>query len=112
MIGLGAACLGSVATFSGRLAAAIGRKREAADLFQQGLAANSALRAPVCVARTELEYARALGPGRRGQELISKAERSAVELGLEKLTHDAQELRGVWAGGKSRLSRTLPSPSS
>jgi tetratricopeptide (TPR) repeat protein len=112
VIGLGAACLGSVATFAGRLAAAIGRKREAADLFEQGLAANSALRAPVCVARTELEYARALGPGRRGQELVSRAERSAVELGLEKLTHDAQQLRGVWAGRKSRSPRTLPSPSS
>jgi hypothetical protein len=37
------------------LAAAIGRKREAADLFERGLAANTALRAPLCVARTELE---------------------------------------------------------
>jgi hypothetical protein len=112
VIGLGAACLGSVATFAGKLAAAIGAKREAADLFEQGLAANSALRAPVCLARTELDYARVLGPGRRGQELVSGAERSAVELGLDNLARDAQQLRGVWAGGKSRLSRTLPSPSS
>jgi tetratricopeptide (TPR) repeat protein len=112
VIGLGAACLGSVATFVGKLAAAIGAKGEAADLFERGLAANSALRAPVCIARTELEYARVLGPRRRGQELVSRAERSAVELGLDKLARDAQQLRGVWTGGKSRLSRTLPSPSS
>ncbi|MGZ4218928.1 MAG: ATP-binding protein [Solirubrobacteraceae bacterium] len=112
VIGLGAACLGSVATFAGRLAATIGRRREAAELFEQGLAANTALRAPACVARTELEYARALGPGRRGQDLVSSAERAAVQLGLDKLARDAEQLRSVWANGKSRLSRTLPSPSS
>jgi len=112
VIGLGAACLGSVATFLGQLAAGIGRAREAAELFEQGLAANTALRAPVCVARTELEYARALGPGRRGQDLVAAAERAAAHLGLDKLARDAQQLRSVWAGGKSRSSRTLPSPSS
>ena len=112
VIGLGAACLGSVATFVGRLSAVIGRKREAAELFEQGLAANTALRAPVFIARTELEYARALGPGRRGQELVAAAERAAERLGLDKLAHDAEQLRSVWARGKTRLPRTLPSPSS
>jgi hypothetical protein len=112
VIGLGAACLGSVATFVGRLAAAIGHKREATQLFEQGLVSNSALRAPLCVARTELEYARALGPGRRGQELVAAAERAAARLGVEKLARDAEQLRSVWASGKSRLPRTLPSPSS
>ena len=73
---------------------------------------NTALRAPRCVARTELEYARALGPGRRGQELVAAAERAAARLGLDKLARDAEQLRSVWASGKSRLSRTLPSPSS
>ena len=100
VIGLGAACLGSVATFLGRLSAVIGRKREAAELFEQGLAANTALRAPVFVARTELEYARALGPGRRGRELVAGAERAAVQLGLPKLAHDAEQLRSVWARAK------------
>ena len=112
VIGLGAACLGSVATFAGRLAATIGRRREATELFEQGLVANTALRAPACVARTELEYARALGPGRRGQDLVASAERAAVQLGLDKLARDAEQLRSVWASGKRRLSRTLPSPSS
>ncbi|MGZ4186767.1 MAG: ATP-binding protein [Solirubrobacteraceae bacterium] len=112
VIGLGAACLGSVATFVARLAMAIGLKHEAAELFEQGLAANAALRAPACVGRTELEYARLLGPGRRGQDLLAGAEQAAAQFGLHKLARDAEQLRSVWAGGKSRLSRTLPSPSS
>jgi hypothetical protein len=112
VIGLGAVCLGSVATFVGRLAATIGHKREATKLFEQGLVSNSALRAPLCVARTELEYARVLGPGRRGQELVAAAERAAARLGVDKLARDAEQLRSVWAEGKSRLPRTLPSPSS
>jgi hypothetical protein len=112
VVGLGAVCLGSVATFVGRLAAVIGRKREAGALFEQGLVANTALRAPLCVARTELEYARALGPGRRGEELVAAAERAATRLGVDKLARDAEQLRIVWAGGKSRLPRSLPSPSS
>jgi hypothetical protein len=112
VIGLGAVCLGSVATFVGRLAATIGDKREATQLFEQGLVSNSALRAPLCVARTELEYARLLGPGRRGQELVAAAERAAARLGVDKLARDAEQLRSVWASGKDRLPRTLPSPSS
>jgi hypothetical protein len=112
VIGLGAVCLGSVATFLGRLCTTIGQKRDATELFEKGLAANSALRAPACVGRTELEYARALGSGRRGQELVARAESTAAEYGLDKLARDAEHLRSVWAGGKSRLPRTLPSPSS
>jgi hypothetical protein len=101
-----------VATFAGRLAAAIGRNGEAAELFERGLAANTALRAPLCAARTELEYARAVGPGRRGQELVAAAERTAARLGVDKLARDAEQLRSVWASGKDRLPRTLRSPSS
>jgi DNA-binding SARP family transcriptional activator len=112
VVGLGAACLGSVATFVGRLAGVIGREREAAALFEQGLAANTALRAPLCVARTELVYARALGPGRRGEELVAAAERTAARLGVDKLARDSEQLRSVWASEKSRLPRSLPSPSS
>jgi hypothetical protein len=112
VIGLGAACLGSVATFVAKLAATIGLKSEAAGLFEQGVAANTALRAPACVARTELAYARLLGPGRRGKDLLAGAEHAAAEFGLRKLARDAEQLRTVWAGGESRLSRTLPSPSS
>src|SRR5262249_546037 len=112
VVGLGAACLGSVATFLAKLAAAIGQKRDATELFEQGLAANIAFRAPAWVGRTELEYARALGSGRRGQELLARAESAAAEYGLDKLARDAEHLRSVWAGGKSRLPRTLPSPSS
>ena len=112
VIGLGAVCLGSVATFLGKLAATTGREREAARHFEQALAANAALRAPACVARTELEYARLLGTGRRGQELLAAAERTAARLELDKLARDTAQLRSVWARGKNRLPRSLPSPSS
>lgn len=112
VVGLGAVCLGSVATFLGKLAATMGRDREAAEHFEQGLAANGALRAPVCVARTQLEYARMLGPGRRGHELLESAQGTAAQLGLDKLAGEAVQLHTVWVSDKSRLSRTLPSPSS
>ena len=65
VIGLAAVCLGSAETFLGKLAATMGRDREAAAHFERALAANRPLRAPVCVARTQLDYARALGQGRR-----------------------------------------------
>jgi hypothetical protein len=112
VIGLGAACLGPVAMFLGKLAATIGRQREAAEHFERSLAAGAALRAPVCVARTELANARTLGPGRRGQELLAAAARIGGQLGLDKLARDSEQLRSVWSSGKSRLTRTLPSPSS
>ncbi len=111
VIGLAAVCLGSVATFVGKLAKTIGRDREAAAHFEQALEANTALRAPVCLAHTQLDYARALGPGLRAQELIDSATETAHILGLQKLARRSGEL-GARAPGEGRLPRPLPSPGS
>ncbi len=87
VVGLAAACLGSVESFLGRLAATMGRSAEAERHFERALAANAALRAPACLARTQVDYACALGNlGVRGgppaAELLAAAGRAAAELGL------------------------------
>jgi DNA-binding SARP family transcriptional activator/tetratricopeptide (TPR) repeat protein len=106
VVGLAAICLGSVATFLGKLAATIGRDREAAEHFEHALVANEALRAPVCVARTQLDYARALGPGQRARELVESASLTAARLGLQDVARRAAALAREEGG----LPRTLPSP--
>jgi hypothetical protein len=94
VVGLAAVCLGSVATFLGKLAATIGRDREAVDHFERALVANESLRAPVCLAHTQLDYARALGPGPRAQQLTESASLAAARLGLQKVARHADLLRG------------------
>jgi DNA-binding SARP family transcriptional activator len=111
VVGLAAVCLGSAASFVGKLAATIGNDRDAAALFERALDANTALRAPVCLAHTQLDYARALGPGPRAQELIESAAGTAQTLGLRKLARRVVELGGR-AAGEGRLPWTLPSPGS
>ena len=108
VIGLGAACLGSVATFVGRLSAVIGRKREAAELFEQGLAANTALRAPVFIgapsSSTRAHWDR--GVGARSWSPPPSAPRE--RLGLDKLAHDAEQLRSVWAAARLGCHERYP----
>ena len=82
VIGLAAVCLGSAASVLGRLAATMGRADLAAEHFERALEANAALGAPACLARTQVDYARALGPGPRADELLAEAGRAASELGL------------------------------
>ncbi len=82
VIGLAAVCLGSAASFLGRLAATMGRTDLAAEQFERALAANAALGAPACLARTQVDYARALGPGPRSEELLALAGRTASDLAL------------------------------
>jgi hypothetical protein len=95
VIGVGAACQGAAARYLGRLAAAVGRREEAAEHFEQALAANTALRAPVCLARTQLDYARLLGPrSRRGRSLIDEAAATAEELGLVAVAQTAESIGG------------------
>jgi DNA-binding SARP family transcriptional activator/tetratricopeptide (TPR) repeat protein len=106
VVGLAAVCLGSVEGFLGKLAAAIGREREAAEHFERALVVNQVLLAPVCVARTQLDYARALGPGDRARELVSEASRTAARLGLEDVARRAAAI----ADDEPGLRRTLPSP--
>jgi len=111
VVGLAAVCLGSVATFVGKLAATIGNERGAAAHFEHALDANAALRAPVCLAHTQLDYARALGPGPRAEELIESAANTAQALGLQKLARRAADL-ACGERGERGLPRTLPSPGS
>ena len=94
MIGLAAVCLGSAASFLGRLAATMGRSDEARRHFERALEANAALRAPACLARTQVDYARALGPGPRADELVAAAGRAASELGLGAVARKIAELPG------------------
>jgi len=93
VIGFAAVCLGSAASFLGKLAATMGRADLASQHFEHALAANAALGAPACLARTQVDYARALGPGRRSQELIAAAGRSASELGLGAVARKVAELQ-------------------
>jgi DNA-binding SARP family transcriptional activator len=82
VIGLAAVCLGSAASFLGRLAATMGQIDLAVGHFERALEANAALGASACLARTQVDYARALGPGPRSEELLALAGRAASELGL------------------------------
>jgi DNA-binding SARP family transcriptional activator len=94
VIGLAAVCLGSAASFLGRLAATMGRTYDARRHFKRALEANAALGAPACLARTQVEYARALGPGPQADELLADAGRVAAELGLGAVARKIAELGG------------------
>ena len=101
VIGLAAVCLGSAASFLGKLAATVGRAEEAAAQFEHALAANAALRAPGCLARTQVDYARLIGsPGypdpshsARAGELLEAAGDAAARLGLGAVARKAAVLR-------------------
>ena len=83
VIGLAAVCLGSAASFLGKLAATMGDAALAERHFERALVVNERLRAPACLARTQVDYARALGMGSpRAAELLAAAERTAADLGL------------------------------
>jgi DNA-binding SARP family transcriptional activator len=95
VIGLAAVCLGSAARQLGRLAAAMGRSAEAAEHFQRAIAANTALRAPVWLAQTQLDYAQLLGSGdRTARTLIDSAAQVAQQLTLPAVARRAAALRG------------------
>ena len=107
VIGLAAVCLGSAARFLGKLAATMGRTVEAERHFERALEANAALGAPACLAHTQVDYARALGPGPRATELLAAAARTAAELGLGAVARKVAELdRGLGSGATSASPRT------
>jgi tetratricopeptide (TPR) repeat protein len=89
VIGLGAVCLGSAARYLGRLAAATGRTGDATEHFEHALAANAALRAPVCLAHTQVDFAQLLEGGRRAEQLRAEAAQTAQRLGLPMLARRA-----------------------
>ncbi len=91
--GIGVVCLGSAARYLGKLAATMGREREAARHFQQALKENGGLQAPVLLARTQLDYAAALGGSPRAQRMIDESAATASELGVGGLARLVAELR-------------------
>jgi len=95
VIGLAAVCLGSAESFLGKLAASMGDSGRAERHFERALTANAKLGAPACLARTQVDYARALGGGPRAAELIAAATQTAAELGLGAVTRKVAELERV-----------------
>jgi hypothetical protein len=94
VIGLGVVCEGAAARYLGRLAAVTGRRREAERHFEQALEQNAALGAPACLARTQLEFAQALGlRSARARALLDSASVAARELGLPAIARRASALR-------------------
>ncbi len=93
VVGLATVCLGSTARYVGRLAAVTGRHEEAFECFEQAVAANTALKAPVWLAHTQVDYAHALGPGRHASELLEAAERTALTMRLPRVSRRLEQLR-------------------
>jgi tetratricopeptide (TPR) repeat protein len=89
VVALAAACEGAVARPLGRLAAVLGQTDDAIRHFEHALERNERLGAPVCLARTQLDYAQAIGDR---AELIEAAARIADEHGLEALSRRAASL--------------------
>jgi DNA-binding SARP family transcriptional activator/tetratricopeptide (TPR) repeat protein len=97
VIGLAAACLGSAAGFLGKLAATMGRGELAVKHFERAMAANLELQAPGCLARVQLDYARAiatLAPGDpRAGQLLDAAAEAAERQGLGAVARKIAALR-------------------
>jgi len=93
VIGLAAVCLGAAARFLGGLAATVGNEGEAAGHFQRALEVNSALKTPLYLSHTQLDYAALVGPGQEADELIDAARRTAERLELPKLARRIEQLQ-------------------
>jgi len=93
VIGFGAVCEGPTARHLGLLAACTGARREADEHFRHALAANAAMRAPVHLAHTQLDYAALLGRGAQARELIDAADTAGRALGLPSVIARAAQLR-------------------
>jgi tetratricopeptide (TPR) repeat protein len=96
VIGLAVVCNGSAARYLGRLAATMGSERDATAHFERALVADAALKAPVCLARTQLAYASMLGPDSpRARALLASATATAEKLQLSAVLRRAAQLN--WA---------------
>jgi DNA-binding SARP family transcriptional activator/tetratricopeptide (TPR) repeat protein len=94
VIGLGAACLGSVQRPLGRLALVLGRREEAITRLRAAVAANEALRATIELAHARLDLADALEGDPEAGPLIERAAAIASEHGLTRVRRRAELLRG------------------
>jgi hypothetical protein len=95
VIGHGAVCLGPAARYLGRLAHATDRLDEALAHLASAIDSCVALRAPVQLAHTRLDYATALrSAGRAGEArgLVEQAAATAQELGLPLVARRAEAM--------------------
>jgi tetratricopeptide (TPR) repeat protein len=94
VVALAALCLGSAARYLGQLALTIGRHDEAIEHFEQALVGNAALRSPLWLAHTQLDYAKAVRGSSSAVKLVDTAAETARELDLPQVARRAREIRG------------------
>ena len=87
------AAVAYVARQLGKLAAVIGRQRDAASHFHRALEVHTQLKAPVLIAHTQLDHAEALGRGPRAARMIDEAADTAAELDLPAVAGRVERLR-------------------
>ena len=101
VVGNAVSCQGSAERTLGLLAAALGRRDEAARHFEAALAFNARIGARVWTARTQHDYAAMLlerrdpGDRERAEALLAEAAAAADELGLVDIGHRVRRLGGV-----------------
>jgi predicted ATPase/DNA-binding SARP family transcriptional activator len=95
VVGIAAVCLGSTARYLGRLALVMGDTGTALGHLELALRSNTALRASVQLAHTQLDYAAALGPGTKAREHVAAAEKTAQELHLPAVERRLEKLRAL-----------------
>jgi DNA-binding SARP family transcriptional activator len=93
VIGIAAVCLGSTERYLGRLATTLGDQAMAVEHLEAAIRANTALGAPVQLAHTQLDYARAFSAGPKARARVAAAERTALELHLPAVARRVEELR-------------------
>ena len=105
VIGLGTVCLGSVARYLGRLAAAFGDQAIARGHFERAVEANRNLHASLQLAHTQLDYARALGAGPKAKALVEAASHAAEELHLPSIARRGAEIEGRLGTRRAELHK-------
>jgi DNA-binding SARP family transcriptional activator len=95
VVGLGAVCLGSTARYLGRLAMTMDDRDSARAHLELAQRNNEALRAPVELAHTRLDYALVVEQRSQARNLVAAAASVAAELGLPSVARRAQESDAV-----------------
>ena len=85
LIGAGAVCRGPLDGYLGMLALTAGERESAVVHLRAAIELNRRLRAPLQLAYTQIEYARALGPGPQARALLRDARAGAATLVLPRL---------------------------
>ncbi|MGI9184091.1 MAG: ATP-binding protein [Solirubrobacteraceae bacterium] len=91
VVGLAAVCLGCTARYLGRLALTMGDRAGARAHLELAQRSNEALRAPIELAHTRLDYALVVEERSQARALVAAAASVAAELGLPSVARRAQE---------------------